>query len=123
LQIFLLLSFFPTHTNIITKQHYANGFLLSNGYSRRIPETGKLLARIWRGESHFSQKWPLVNVGQSGEYSLKGLSNVSESGESSVNGLANVGESGEYSPNLLVKVGASVHDRFLHLFKPNKELN
>jgi hypothetical protein len=64
-----------------------------------------------------------VNVGQSGEYSLKGLANVGESGESLVIGLENVGESGEYSPNLLVKVGASVHDRFLHLFKPNEELN
>jgi hypothetical protein len=48
-----------------------------------------------RGESHFSQKWPLANVGESGEYSVNGLANVGESGESSVKGLANVGESGE----------------------------
>jgi hypothetical protein len=27
-----------------------------------------LLMRIWRGESHFSQKWPLANVVEFGEY-------------------------------------------------------
>jgi hypothetical protein len=51
-----------------------------------------LLVRICRGESHFSQKWPLANVGESGESSVKDLANV---GESTVNGLANVSESGE----------------------------
>ena len=51
--------------------------------------------RMCRGESHFFQKWPLANVGESGEYSVNGLANVGESGETSVNGLANGGESGE----------------------------
>jgi hypothetical protein len=34
--------------------------------------------QIQRGESHFSQKWPLANVGKSGEYLPNCLSNVSE---------------------------------------------
>jgi hypothetical protein len=63
-----------------------------------------LLAPICRGESHFSQKWPLANVGKSGEYSVNGLANVGESGESSVNDLANVGESSVYG---LANVGES----------------
>jgi hypothetical protein len=65
--------------------------------------------RIWRWESHFSQKWPLTNVDESGKNSLNGLANVGESGESAQHGLANVGESGEYSLSLLANVGASVH--------------
>ena len=68
---------------------------LSNGHSRQIRKTRSLLVQICRGESHFSQKWPLANVGKSGEYSVNGSANVGESGEYSVNGLANVGESGE----------------------------
>jgi hypothetical protein len=48
-----------------------------------------------RGESHFSQKWRLANVGESGEYSVNGLANVGKFGESAQHGLANVGESGE----------------------------
>jgi len=35
-----------------------------------------------RGESHFSQKWPLANVGESGESEQNRLANVGESGES-----------------------------------------
>jgi hypothetical protein len=77
---------------------------LSNGFSRQILETRSLLPQIWRGESHFSQKWPLANVGESGEYSVNGLANVGESGESSVNGLANIGKS---SVNSLANVGKS----------------
>ncbi len=45
--------------------------LLSNAHSRQIRETGVLLAQICRGESHFSQKWLLANVGESGESSQK----------------------------------------------------
>ncbi len=71
-------------------------YILSNGHSRHIRETRPLLERICRGESHFSQKWPLGNVGESGEYSVNGLANVGESGKYSVNGLANVGESRKY---------------------------
>ncbi len=63
--------------------------------------------RIWRGESHFSQKWLLANVGESGEYSVNDLANVGKSGESSVNGLANVGKSGEFSVNGLANVSQS----------------
>ena len=84
--------------------------ILSNGHSRQICETRPLLVQICRGESHFSQKWPLANVGESGEsseYSVNGLANVGESGEYSVNGLTNVGESGEYSVNGLANVGKS----------------
>jgi hypothetical protein len=53
-----------------------------------------------QGKSHFSQKWPLANVGESGKSSQHGLANVGESGESSQKCLANVGESGEYLPSL-----------------------
>jgi hypothetical protein len=49
---------------------------------------------MWRGESHFSQKWRLANVGESGEYSVNGLANVGEFGESAQHGSANVGEFG-----------------------------
>jgi hypothetical protein len=70
-------------------------FYLSNGHSPQIRENGKLLGRMWRGESHFSQKWRLANVGESREYSVNGLANVGEFGESAQHGLANVGESGE----------------------------
>jgi hypothetical protein len=52
------------------------GFEISNGHSPQIRENGELLVRMWRGESHFSQKWRLANVGESGEYSVNGLANV-----------------------------------------------
>jgi hypothetical protein len=52
------------------------GVLLSNGHSRQIGETCALLAQMWRGESHFSQKWPLANVGESGESSHGTLANL-----------------------------------------------
>jgi hypothetical protein len=71
------------------------GFLLSNGHSPQIRENGKLLVRMWRGESHFSQKWRLANVGEFGESAQHGSANVGEFGESAQHGLANVGESGE----------------------------
>ncbi len=58
--------------------------------------SGELLVRMCRGESYFSQKWPLANVGESGESSQHGLANVSESGESSQKCLADV----EYLPSL-----------------------
>jgi hypothetical protein len=82
-------------------------FKLSNGHSPQIRENGKLLVRMWRGKSHFSQKWRLANVGESGEYSVNGLANVGESGEYSVNGLANVGEFGESAQHGLANVGES----------------
>ncbi len=69
--------------------------LLSNGHSPQIRENGELLVRMWRGESHFSQKWHLANVGESGEYSVNGLANVGEFGESTQHGSANVSEFGE----------------------------
>ena len=101
------------------------GLNLSNGHSPQIRENGELLVRMWRGESHFSQKRPLASVGESGEYSQNGLASVGESGESTQHGLANVGESGEsvqhglanvgefgeYSPSLLANVGTSPHDK------------
>ena len=67
--------------------------------------------RMWRGESHFSQKWRLANVGKSGEYSVNGLANVGEFGESAQHGLANVGESGESVQHNLANVGESGESR------------
>jgi hypothetical protein len=43
---------------------------------------------MFRGESHFSQKWPLANVGESGESAQHGLANVGEFGESAQHGSA-----------------------------------
>ncbi len=40
-------------------------WILNNGHSRQIRENCELLVRIWRGQSHFSQKWPLANLGES----------------------------------------------------------
>ena len=51
---------------------------VSNGHSPQIHVNGELLMRMCRGESHFSQKWPLANVGESGESSQHGLANVGE---------------------------------------------
>ncbi len=50
----------------------------------KFARTRPLLVQICWGESHFSQKWPLANVGESGEYSVNGLANVGESGESCI---------------------------------------
>jgi hypothetical protein len=101
---------------------------VSNGHSPQIRETRSLLVRMCRGESHFSQKWPLANVGESGESVQHGLANFGESGESvqhglanvgesgesvQPDGLANVGESGEYLPSLLMNVGSSKIGRFM----------
>jgi hypothetical protein len=58
-----------------------------------------------RGESHFSQKWPLANVGESGESEHNRFANVGESGEYVQHSLANVGESGEYVQHSLANVG------------------
>jgi hypothetical protein len=80
---------------------------LSNGHSPQICQNGELLVRMCRGESHFSQKWPLAHVGESGESSQHGLANVGESGESAQHGLANVGESGESAKHGLANVGES----------------
>jgi hypothetical protein len=85
--------------------------LLSNGYSRQVCKTRALLMQIWQGESHFSRKWPLASVGESGESAQRSLANVGESGESAQHGLANVSESGEYLPSLVGNVGARMHDR------------
>jgi hypothetical protein len=60
------------------------GLNISNGHSPQIRQNGKLLVRMCRGESHFSQKWPLANVGESGESSVNGLVNGGESGESCI---------------------------------------
>ena len=52
---------------LIKAQQKKNGFFLSNGHSPQICQNGELLVRMCRGESHFSQKSPLANVGESGE--------------------------------------------------------
>ena len=77
---------------------------LSNGHSPQIRVTRSLLVRMCRGESHFFQKWPLANVGESEQ---NRLANVSESGKSEQNRLANVGESGVSEQNRLANVGES----------------
>jgi hypothetical protein len=56
-------------------------------------------SREFGGESHFSRKWPLASVGESGESTQHGLANVGESGESAQHSLASVGYSGEYLQN------------------------
>jgi hypothetical protein len=119
---------------ILPKTMFVNDMLrhveifLSNGHSPQIRKTRSLLMRMCRGESHFSQKWPLANVGESGESEQNrlanvgesgksvqhGLVNVGESGESEQNDLSNVGESGEYLPSLFMNVGSSNIGRFMH---------
>ncbi len=44
-----------------------NVLLLSNGHSPQIRENGELLVRMCRMRVTFFQKWPLANVGESGE--------------------------------------------------------
>ncbi len=103
----------PPSKNLVIK----NAIKLRNGHSGQIRETRMLLARICRGESHFSRKWPLACVGESGESAQHGSANVGESGESGQQGSANVGESGESAQYAPANVGASVHDkigRFKH---------
>jgi hypothetical protein len=73
---------------------------VSNCHSPQICVTRLLLMRICRGKSHFFQKWPLANVGKSGESEQNRLANVGKSGKSEQNRLANVGESGESLPSL-----------------------
>ena len=77
---------------------------LSNGHSRQIRETRALLARMCRGESHFSQKLAKARVGESAQH---GSASVGESGESAQHGSANVGESGESVRHVLANVGES----------------
>ncbi len=66
------------------------GFRLRNGHLRQICEARKLLARIWRGKSHFFQKWHLANVGESGEFVQHGLANDGKSGKYLPRRLANL---------------------------------
>jgi hypothetical protein len=66
------------------------GERLSNGHSPQICQNGKLLVRMCRGESHFSQKWRMSNVSEcieSGEMVGECRANVSRQGK----WLANVG--------------------------------
>jgi hypothetical protein len=79
--------------------------ILSNGHSPQIRENGELLVRMCRGESHFSQKWPLASVGESGESAQHSSANVGESGKSVQHGSANVGESGESAQHGMANVG------------------
>ena len=98
----------------IKKLCHKNVIKLSNGHSPQIGVTRSLLVRMCRGESHFFQKWPLSNVGKSGESEQNRLANVGESGESEQTWLANVGKSGEYLPSLLMNVGTRKIGRFMH---------
>jgi hypothetical protein len=80
---------------------------LSNGHSPQIRENGELLVRMCRGESHFSRKWPLASVRESGESAQHGLANVGEFGESARHGSANVGESARHGMANVGKSGKS----------------
>jgi hypothetical protein len=71
------------------------GFVVSNGHSPQIGENGELLVQICQGESHFSWKWLLASVSESGESAQHCSSTVGEYGESAQHGSVNVGESGE----------------------------
>jgi hypothetical protein len=57
-----------------------------------------------RGESPFFQKWPLANVGKSGESEQNRLANVDEFSESEQNRLANVDEFSESEQTRLANV-------------------
>ncbi len=52
------------------------GLKLSNGHSRQIRETRALLARMCRGESHFSQKLAKARVRESGESAQHGSASL-----------------------------------------------
>ena len=57
---------------------------LSNGHSPQIRQNGELLARMCRGESHFSQRWRMSNVSEcieSGEMVGECRANVSSPGK------------------------------------------
>jgi hypothetical protein len=59
-------------------------FRVSNGHSPQIRQNGELLARMCRGESHFSQRWQMSNVSEcieSGEMVGKCRANVSSPGK------------------------------------------
>ena len=125
LQLLSTTIFFKTFLIIISWFHYCKnqynlqiiGFLckfdliISNGHSPQICQNGKLLVRMCRDESHFSQKSPLANVGESGQSRLANVDKCIESGQSR---LANVGECIESDQNRLANVGASKIGRFMH---------
>jgi hypothetical protein len=59
-------------------------FYLSNGHSPQIRQNGELLARMCRGESHFSQRWRMSDVSEcieSGEMVGECRANVSSPGK------------------------------------------
>ncbi len=82
-------------------------FGISNGHSPQIRQNAELFVRMCRGESHFSQKSTLANVGESGESRQSRLANVDECIESDQNRLANVDECIESDQNRLANVGES----------------
>ena len=89
-------------------------YKLSNGHSPQIRQNGELLVRMCRGESHFSQKWPLANVSEcieSGESGWRMSGECIESGES---GWRMSGECIKSDQNRLAIVGASKIGRFMH---------
>ena len=73
---------------------------LSNGHLPQIRKNGKLLGRMCRMRVTFFQKWPLANVGESGESEQNRLANVGKFIESEQNRLANAGAS---------KIGCFMH--------------
>ena len=66
------------------KSNLKSAYLLSNGHSPQICQNGELLARMCRGESHFSQRWQMSNVSEcieSGEMVGKCRANVLSPGK------------------------------------------
>ena len=80
-------------STIFTKLVNRNAIKLSNGHSPQICQIGKLLMQMCGGESHFSQKWRMLNVSkciESGETGWRMSGECIESGQSRA---ANVGAS------------------------------
>ena len=71
---------------------------LSNDHSPQIRQNGELLARMCRGESHFSQRWRMSNVSEcieSGEMVGECRANVSSPGKMVGECRANVSSPGK----------------------------
>ena len=70
----------PRKHELLLKTFYFLSSKLSNGHSPQIRQNGELLARMCRGESHFSQRWRMSNVSEcieSGEMVGECRANVS----------------------------------------------
>ncbi len=106
---------FPELLQQIANWNYNSVLEVSNGHSPQIRHFGELLVRMCRGESHFSQKSPLANVGECIESRQSRVANVDECIESGQSRVANVGECMESDQNRLANVGACKIGRFMFI--------